>query len=359
MKQQLINKNLFIDRVNEQKLLLNGLKNGSDYVLIAPRRYGKTTLVNKVFSNLSHDKNYIPISIDVMRYSGSIRNLAVNIADKCLALMGLSGKLYSMLSKVELSLKLKLSWGEIEIEPILNLLKSTTDEDSDLKLLEHSLELFEKIAIKKNKLLVVFFDEFGELYHLGDQVIKVFRSVLQLSKNVSYVFAGSQETLMTKIFIDKNSAFFRFGTVIYLDVLNKQEVIEYFELAKFKFEIADKILQIFECHPYYTSKAIHDLFNNPELSQNASTFNQYIDNLLTDERAYLDMLIKKINTKSNSLDVLSNIARGLVTNFGMEGKSRQYISNVITTLYKDGYLKKTASSKYDLTDPLLKIYLVS
>jgi AAA+ ATPase superfamily predicted ATPase len=98
LKKKLINKDLFIDRTTELSTLAQGLKNGSDYVIIAPRRYGKTTLVNKVFSNIAKDNNYLILTIDIMRYSGSIRNLALNITDKCLSLLGLAGKLHSMLN---------------------------------------------------------------------------------------------------------------------------------------------------------------------------------------------------------------------------------------------------------------------
>ncbi|HMT02455.1 MAG TPA: ATP-binding protein [Burkholderiales bacterium] len=359
MKQKLINKDLFIDRINELEILTNGLKNGSDYILIAPRRYGKTTLVNKVFNNINKDKNYLLLSIDIMRYSGSIRHLAINITDKCLSLLGLAGKLYAILDKVELSLKLKVSWGDIELEPILKLLKSDPNTYDELKLLEHALELLEAIAIKKKKSIIVFFDEFGELYHLGESVVKLFRSVLQSHKHVSYIFAGSQETLMDHIFVDKNSAFFRFGTIINLGKLEEKEVLEYFMFAGFNFEISHKILDILKCHPYYTSKTIQDLHNNHFYAKDTSSFLKYLEQLLIDESSYLEMLIQKLSSKSYALDVLSNIARGVANNFGLEDKSRQYISNIISLLYKDGYIKKLSRGVYELTDPLLKLYLIS
>lgn len=359
MKQKLINKNLFIDRINELESLTNGLKNGSDYILIAPRRYGKTTLVNKVFSSINEDKDYLLLNIDIMRYSGSIRHLSINITDKCLSLLGLSGKLYALLDKVELSLKLKVSWGGIELEPILQLLKNNHNAHDELRLLEHALKLLEKIAIKKKKSVIVFFDEFGELYHLGEHVVKLFRSVLQLQKHVSYVFAGSQETLMNHIFVDKNSAFFRFGTIINLGKLEESEVLEYFTIAGFNLDISRKILEILGCHPYYTSKTIQDLHNNPSYAKNATSFAEYLEQLLIDEGSYLDMLIQKLSSKSYALDVLSNIARKVPNNFGLENKSRQYVSNIVSMLHKDGYIKNLSRGVYELTDPLLKLYLIS
>ena len=359
MKKILINKNLFIDRTDESEQLANGLKNGSDFVLIAPRRFGKTTLVDHVFKQINKDTDYLILKIDIMKYSGSIRNLAINITDRALSLLDLSGKLFSMLNKVELSLKLKVTWGEVELEPILSILQNKTDETGDLKLLDHSLELLEKIAVKKNKPLIVFLDEFGELHHLGDGVIKLFRSVLQTHKNVSYVFAGSQESLMNKIFVDNNSPFYKFGKLIHLDVLDENEVINYFSIAGFTIEVSQKILKAFECHPYYTSRAIIDLYNNPQYAKDENSFNMYIEQLIKDERAYLDMLIQKLSSRLYTLDIVINIARGLANNFGIEDKSRQYLNNIISGLNKDGYIKNIHRGVYKLRDPLFRIYLLS
>lgn len=64
------------------------MKGAKNYVLIAPRRYGKTTLVQKIFEIIRPDNDYLLISIDIMRYSGSIRQLAEGITEHCLTALG-------------------------------------------------------------------------------------------------------------------------------------------------------------------------------------------------------------------------------------------------------------------------------
>ena len=83
-------------------------------------------------------------------------------------------------------------------------------------MLEHALEFLETAAIRSNKQLVVFFDEFGELHSADERIIKTFRSILQLHKHISCLFAGSQETLMTKIFVEQSGVFYRFGNLVWL-----------------------------------------------------------------------------------------------------------------------------------------------
>ncbi len=45
---------LKINRVEKLKILTEGLKRGDSLVITAPRRYGKTTLIRKVFEKLKN-----------------------------------------------------------------------------------------------------------------------------------------------------------------------------------------------------------------------------------------------------------------------------------------------------------------
>ncbi|RTL01496.1 MAG: ATP-binding protein, partial [Proteobacteria bacterium] len=69
-------KELFIDRKQYLGELTNGLKHGKDYILIAPRRFGKTTLAHEVLNRISDDSQFMVIAIDFMRYSGSVQSIA-------------------------------------------------------------------------------------------------------------------------------------------------------------------------------------------------------------------------------------------------------------------------------------------
>ena len=53
------------------------------------------------------------------------------------------------------------------------------------------------------------------------------RSIFQKHKNVSYIFAGSQESMMSYLFQDKSQPFFRFGIINYLGTLFKPPCLKY------------------------------------------------------------------------------------------------------------------------------------
>lgn len=157
---------LFINRKKELKKLEDGLKRGNNYILIAPRRFGKTSLAKKILSNLEQDNNYLVIKIDFMTYSGgSVRSIAEAIIEKLLNSLGVAGKLRRIWSTLSVKFSLKVKYHDLEIEPLLQMFR-TGDE---WVLLEEALCLIEKIAIKEKKRLIVFFDEFGELHSLGER----------------------------------------------------------------------------------------------------------------------------------------------------------------------------------------------
>jgi len=130
--------------------------------------------------------------------------------------------------------------------------------------------------------------------HFADRVIKVFRSVVQHHEEVSYLFAGSQETLMNKIFLDKSGAFYRFGELIYLKELTQSDVFTYIAetYPKINPEVISEILDLLKGHPYYTSIVLGYFVSNPEMFTDVKSFYQYIRTVLVpQEEAYLELQI--------------------------------------------------------------------
>ncbi|MBY0378899.1 MAG: ATP-binding protein [Burkholderiales bacterium] len=101
---------IFINRKEELRIIPNGIKLGQNFVLIAPRRYGKTTLIKKIIERLPDD--IIPVYIDIMRYSYSLVALTEAIVDGCLAHIGFSGKLRNWSGNINLKLDNKFKIQE-------------------------------------------------------------------------------------------------------------------------------------------------------------------------------------------------------------------------------------------------------
>ena len=345
-------KDLFIDRKKYLAELTHGLMFGKDYILIAPRRFGKTTLAHEILNNIQSSDQYFVMSIDFMRYSGSVQSIAEAIIENTLNALGTIGKIKLWIHQMEFSLKIKMKYADLEIEPMIQLIRNKNDEWA---LLEHALEFIEIAAIKSNKKFIVFFDEFGELHSSDERIIKTFRSILQRHKNVNCLFAGSQETLMSKIFIEQSGVFYRFGDLVWLKEFDKSEVVELLINMKLDFETIDTILQRFHCHPYYTSRIIKDITLKPIYGSSVNMFLSYISNvLIPEENAYLELQIEKIKSRNYALDVFTNIALG-IDPYSLS-LTKQTIYNTLKNMEVSGFITKIAKAKYVVTDPLLKLY---
>lgn len=167
---QLVSGNNFTDREQETKRLIMNFKHGVNTIIISPRRIGKTSLVHHVLSELD-DENIITLmfdmydcrdeydfynkfSVNVLKSTASsIDNVMQNITE----FLGRISPKITLNSDVAMdySLALGLSPKEYSAEEILN--------------------LPEKIAIKKNKHIIVCIDEF--------QQIGEFTNSLQMQKN--------------------------------------------------------------------------------------------------------------------------------------------------------------------------------
>lgn len=346
-------KELFIDRKSYLSDMTEGLKSGKDYILIAPRRYGKTTLAQKVLDKISQDKSFLVIQVDFMRYSNSVESIAEAIIENCLNALGFMGRLKLWLNQVDFSLKLKVKYSDLEIEPILQLIKLKQDPDV---LLEHALNLIENIAVKTNKTVIMFFDEFGELQKIGEQVIRTFRSVLQTHKLVNYLFAGSQETLMEKIFMDKEGAFYRFGELVFVKEFDREEVIEILSVEmKLSFDVIEAILNLFKCHPYYTSRIIKDIKVLPKIASSLDTFMEYISaSLIPSEMAYIELQRDILSKKAYALDIIISLSMNQELN--TLDAPRQSIHRTLKSLEISGFIVRDANGKYIVADPLINLY---
>ncbi len=355
-----MSKSLFINRKKELAQLRLGLSRVNDFILIAPRRYGKTTLAYKVLDALKREDDFIIINIDLMTYTGdNIKSIAEGIIERCLNALGIRGKLRLLLRQVDFSLNLKLRYHDIEIEPVIQLFKQSEKED-EWRLLEEALQLPEQIAQKTNKKVIVFYDEFGELSVLGDKIIRVFRSILQLHKNVSYLFAGSQETLMNKIFIDKSGAFYRFGQLIYLSELTREDVFTYMQEAysDIPIQVLIEVVEFANCHPYYTAQIIEHFAYDKQYYKDINEFYKYVNELLIpQERSYIELQLLKVKEKNHALETLRVISMGLNPYSEISNIARQNLLKVITLLEVAGHIKKVGRAIYVLTDPIMGYYL--
>ena len=175
----------FIGREKEIEYISELLKMGQNIVLIAPRRYGKTSLVLEVLSRIRNPEIYTGF-IDVFSIP-TIEALPVQITKEILKNHRLD-QIFAATKNSALAM-LKNLQLKAAIEDFEYILGFSEAQKNSWDLLEKSIDFIDQFSQKHEKRMICAFDEFGDITKLdGDKIIKLFRSKIQQHKNVSYIF---------------------------------------------------------------------------------------------------------------------------------------------------------------------------
>lgn len=346
----------FIDRKKHLPLFKAYLSNNQHIMIKAPRRFGKTSLIKHIFE---YEKSYEFIYVDV-RLATSLNSLSNQLIDKAYSLV----KIDNFIRQTKDSLyKLLQSIKQIKVSDVAEVsIDYVTKESNEMEYFIHSLDVVQKIAASKDTNIKLIFDEFQDITQLGDNnILEVLRSVAQHHENITYIFLGSIETIMTKIFESKTSPFFHFASVIQLDGLDINELYDYtkevFEKESIIFdETALKNTLVFlEGHPEYSVKVLQTLYIRASLEKIKIESNLCIEAIsfrVIENRAYLDELINKTKTKKHHFEVIHNIANSIASKL-----PSATLYNTHVSLEEMGLIKKVAKGEYVLVDIFLKILL--
>ena len=321
----------FTDRVKDTQRLLANFTHGISSILISPRRWGKTSLVQKV-SKLARGKDIKVVNIDIF----SCRNaddFYLLFATEVIKQTANKWEEWAENAKKFLSAMIpKISFG---VDPQTDF--SVSLDFSNIKFNDDLLDLPQKIAKEKGFQVVVCIDEFQQVSEFSDHVHfqKKLRSVWQLQTDVSYCLYGSKKHLMSELFSKQTMPFYKFGDVFFLQKICTEDSIPYicerFESTgkSISQDLAKKICDTVENHSSYVQQlawnvwvktdnvasnedvesAVTDLFN-----QNSMLYYQYIDGLSGFQMNFLRALADGKNSEFTKSEILKNYQLGTSAN---------------------------------------------
>jgi len=191
-----------IDRDGELAMLLARAAYGRNTRLVAPRRFGKTSLLRRLLRDAS-DQGIIGVYVDFYGVL-TIADVAARIELAYAA--ALPGSLRRWFSGVRRTLHPvgRLSAGPASVQ-VGGAAAATTGEAA---LLER-LVMPRRLAEKSETTVLVVFDEFQDVLAAGGSLDATFRSEIQHhGDQVAYVFAGSQPGMMRELFTSRQRPFF-------------------------------------------------------------------------------------------------------------------------------------------------------
>lgn len=248
-----------LDRDEEAAALLDRATGGHNSRLVAPRRYGKTSLLDRVAEDARRG-GWAAVYVDFFGVL-TLDDIAQRIERAYAA--ELQGKLAGWFTGIRRMLKPTLQLGG---GPLPAGVELSTDPQAEPPLLER-LALPARLYERHGTRTLVIFDEFQDILAAKERADAVIRSEIQHHGDAaSYIFAGSQVGMMRDLFADKRRAFYGQAGPVDLPPLRPDDVVEYlsarFEATDRKIGAAlDPLLDTAQGHPQRTMLLAHVLWD--------------------------------------------------------------------------------------------------
>lgn len=254
----------FCNRQAELKRLRGAFRDGQSVVLISPRRWGKSSLVNQALQ--TYKGKVIAVKIDCFGIKSCDEFYALFLKS---VLAATSNKVQQVADSIKNFVRglipfIKYSVGEgeeIKISIDMPVSKAGADE---------ILDLAQKIAHLRKVRMVCCIDEFQKVTEWtdGDLLLEKLRSHWQKHKEVSYCLYGSKRHLMASMFSDSSQPFYRFGETLFLQKIQKDEWVR-FITGEFKrtgkvmdIALAASLAERVQCHSYFVQYLGRICWNN-------------------------------------------------------------------------------------------------
>lgn len=249
----------FTDREKETADLVRNFTSLINTIIISPRRWGKSSLVNKAAKlAMNQDSRLRICHIDLF-----------NVRDE--------EHFYSLLAQKVISAT-STKWEEAvasaksmfsHLVPKISIGSDPTNEvsiDFDWETVKQNpdevLDFAEKIAQKKGLKIVICVDEFQNISEFtdADYLQKKLRSHWQRHQSVAYCLYGSKRHMMMEVFTNSSKPFYKFGNLMFLNKIDTHCLVEFFQRRfadtnkRINDDAANLIVQLVENHPYYAQQ---------------------------------------------------------------------------------------------------------
>lgn len=303
----------FTNRELESSKLRSNLMNGINTTLISPRRWGKSSLVEKVINDINKkDKKTKTVIIDLFSVGSEEQFLELFAREVIKASSTRwqewmsSGKDFfkKLIPKLSLGIdpstdfSLSFDWHE---------LKKNSDE---------ILNLPETIAKKKGVKYIICLDEFQNLssFHDYSNFEKKLRACWQRHKSVTYCLYGSKRHMMTEIFNNSSKPFYRFGDIMLLQKIETKKWVSFIcksftSTGKIIDEKTAELIPLaMKNHSWYVQQLSHYTWNITRKKATVAEISTALNELIN---ANTPLYQKEIESISHTqLNLLKAVAKG-------------------------------------------------
>jgi hypothetical protein len=355
----------FTNREDVRFKLKTNLTMGINTLLISPRRWGKSSLVERTIKDIkAENKNFIIVTLDLFNYA-SIEDFLSAYADEIVKAS--SNKLKEVVNLVKKIFKQIIPKVGVSIDGQSEF-SISFDYNQIQKHQNEILNLPELIAVEKNCQLIICIDEFQQIANYRDfeDFEKKLRAIWQKHKNVTYCLYGSKKNMMINIFNNPSKPFYRFGDIIFLDKIKNQDWV-IFLIQRFKAfkkniseEDASYLAKAVENHSWYVqqvafycyvlsktdvSKEIILLALKEVINTNLPLYQKMMDGITSAQLGLLQAIYKN-ETQLTSVEVMQNYRLGTPAN----------VKKNLNKLINNEMIDKASTREYIFLDPAFRYW---
>ncbi|MEA2056064.1 MAG: hypothetical protein U9O49_04470 [Candidatus Thermoplasmatota archaeon] len=347
------------------KRIIAILKSGQSVMLVSPRRFGKTSILLEVLRRMKKDGCYIG-DIDIFDVTNK-KELAEKIVITTLKNRAISAeKLITLAKKGVQKLRGAVELKYISTEGFEIILDFAGGSEPDA-LLDEALDFPNEFSKHHKQNTIFAYDEFSDLEKMNGDLIKKMRAKFQRHSNTTYIFSGSQESLMNRLFTDKKSAFYGFSRILSVPKISEKAFKTYITqtFKKQNIEIPENVAGCVtsktNCHPYYTQFVCQQVYYQVKGESNVVTKDDVYasyEKTIDFHRAYFDDLWRRLaNASSLQLNICRYLASGGKESlYSVFDERRQNVYHAINSLTDKGIIVKDGTH-YFLIDPLFRDYI--
>ncbi|MGA2858587.1 MAG: hypothetical protein ABSE40_17095 [Candidatus Sulfotelmatobacter sp.] len=296
----------FVDRTDELDQLVRDLADGQEVFLLSPRRFGKSSLVAVAMLKLK--KRHIhTVNLTVSSYS-SYAQFLEKFAEKVLRAAGPWERVKDWISRfgrqVKPDINYNISTGEVNV----SIGKGTGFDPTPIAPDVFALpgELTNNAGFR----MAICLDEFQQISEFdGGSVENAIRNQVQQQREVGYVFAGSQPSLMHEMLSSKRP-FHKAGPQMFLDKIPAEAWREFIK-SQFRRRgrtiddgALSALLGTADLIPYDVQRIAHELWDYAEITDkrvlNTSEVKSVIDKLVIGQSTYYELLWEQLPARQRA-----------------------------------------------------------
>ena len=292
----LATKENFVDRVEDRAQLKNFLSSHINVMLVSPRRWGKSSLVKVAMEELQEeDKDVRVCYIDAFSI-GSEAEFYRTFANQVTAC------------------------ADAQFVP---------KKQNKTDILQLPEILAEALDIK----IIVCISEFQQLANLPEykDMEGKMRSAWQQQERVTYCLYGSKRHMMLDIFNNSNSPFYRFGQLLFLNKIPKEEwmpfIVDTFEKSgkHISDEFASRICDTTECHSWYLQQCCYFVWNATAVEVTEESFNYGLRQMINTNSPMFQSDTEML--AASQVEMLRAIRDGMQQLSSAEARAKYHLGN--------------------------------